>query len=293
MKLLRAATLTTKDAAASAQRYVHWLDYRVVEQGAVPAELAASWGAPASAGRAYAVLQPASGAEVFIRFVEGDVPADYAPLRTYGWAAIEICVQDTLAVNARMEASPFEIIGPPKQLDGLPAIFPMQVRGPDDEIVYLTQIRSDLPDYDLPRAASLIDKLFILVMACSDMGASMRWFDQTLGIKAGREMEIVYSMINKAFGMADDAKHRLATGIHERDCFLEFDQYPANATVRPGAADALPPGIAMTSLLHPAFDAIAGHWIRPPAAQDGPIYGGRRAGVLRAPDGTLVEVIEA
>lgn len=291
MKLLRAATLTTPDVDAAADRYVHWLDYRVVETGRVSADLAAGWGAPASAGRPFSVLQPASGAEVFLRFVEGEVPPDYRPLRTWGWAAIEICVQDTLAVNARMEVSPFQIIGPPKQLDGLPAIFPMQVRGPDGEIVYLTEIRSDLPDYDLPRAASLIDKLFILVLACSDMEASARWFRETLGIQHGREMEIIYSMINNAFDLPADTRHRLATGIHERDCFLEFDQYPDGATARPGPADALPPGVAMTTLLHPDIDAIPGDWIVVPAVYGGPIYGGRRAGVLRAPDGTRVEVV--
>ncbi len=291
MKLLRAATLTTPNVDAAAAHYAKWLDYQVVETGLVDAELAASWGAPASAGRKQAVLQPASGAEVFIRFVEGEVPSGYRPLRTYGWAAIEICVQDTLAVNARMEASPFQIIGPPKELDGLPAIFPMQVRGPDDEIVYLTQIRSDLPDYDLPRADSLIDKLFILVLACSDMDASARWFRDTLGIQHGREMEIIYSMINNAFDLPTDTRHRLATGIHERDCFLEFDQYPDAATARPGDPNALPPGVAMTTLLHPDIDAIPGEWIAAPAVRIGPVYGGRRAGVLQAPDGTRVEVV--
>jgi catechol 2,3-dioxygenase-like lactoylglutathione lyase family enzyme len=293
MELLRAATLTTPDLDAAVARYERFLDYAVVERGEVAADLAAAWGAPESAGRRYAVLQPASGAEVFIRFVEGEVPAGYAPLRTYGWAAIEICVQDTLAVNARMVASPFRIIGPPKQLDGLPAIFPMQVRGPDGEIVYLTQIRDNLPDYDLPRAASLIDKLFILVLACSDMEVSAAWFRETLGIQHGRTMEIIYSMINQAFGLPDDSKHRLATGIHERDCFLEFDQYPVGATARPCAPGALPPGVAMTTLGHPAFDGISGDWITPPTPRAGRIYGGRRSGTLRAPDGTLVEVVEA
>jgi catechol 2,3-dioxygenase-like lactoylglutathione lyase family enzyme len=155
----------------------------------------------------------------------------------------------------------------------------------------LTQIRSDLPDYDLPRADSLIDKLFILVLACSDMEASARWFRDTLGIQHGRKMEIIYSMINNAFGLPADTRHRLATGIHERDCFLEFDQYPAAATTRPGDPEALPPGIAMTTLLHPDIDAVPGDWIMPPAPRSGPVYGGRRAGVLRAPDGTRVEVV--
>lgn len=293
MELLRAATLTTPDLDAAVARYERFLDYAVVERGEVAADLAAAWGAPASGERRYAVLQPASGADVFIRFVEGEVPTEYAPLRTFGWAAIEICVQDTLAVKARMETSPFTIIGPPKQLDGLPAIFPMQVRGPDGEIVYLTQIRDNLPDYDLPRAASLIDKLFILVLACSDMEASAAWFRETLGIQHGRTMEIIYSMINQAFGLPDDSKHRLATGIHERDCFLEFDQYPPGATARPCAPGALPPGVAMTTLRHPAFSAIPGPWITPPTPRPGAIYGGRRAGTLRAPDGSLVEVVEA
>jgi hypothetical protein len=104
-------------------------------------------------------------------------------------------------------------------------------------------------------------------------------------------MEIIYSMINNAFGLPADTRHRLATGIHERDCFLEFDQYPAAATTRPGDPEALPPGIAMTTLLHPDIDAVPGDWIMPPAPRSGPVYGGRRAGVLRAPDGTRVEVV--
>ena len=292
MKLLRAATLTTPDVAAAQARYAEWLDYALAEDGQISDDLAASWGTPASSGRPYAVMRPASGADVFLRFVEGEIPADYQPLRTFGWAAIEICVQDTLKVAERMGRSPFEIIGPPKELDGLPAIFPMQVKGPDQEIVYLTQIRSDLPAYDLPRAQSLIDKLFILVLACSDMDASMRWFDATLGIGAGREMEIVYSMLNQAFALPADTRHRLATGIHGRDCFLEFDQYPDEATLRPGRQDALMPGVALVTLSHPSIDSLSGPWITPPKVREGPVYGGRRAGTLRAPDGTLVEIVE-
>ena len=292
MRLLRCATLTVSDVEATARRYVEWMGYEIVERGIVSADLAASWGAPASGGRAYALARPASGAEVYLRFVQGTGHPDYLPLRTYGWAAIEICVTDTLAVNERMEASPFEIIGPPRELDGLPAIFPMQVKGPDQEIVYLTQIRSDLEAYDLPRAQSLIDTLFILVMGCSDMGASITWFDQTLGIKAGREMEIVYTMLANAFGLPLEQKHRIATGIHERDCFLEYDQYPVEATVRPGAYGELPTGIAMATLLHPDIDAIKGGWITPPSPRDSRLYGKGRVGTLRAPDGTLVEIVE-
>ncbi len=292
MELLRAATLTVADPKATAARYVEWLDYEVVERGRVPSDLAGGWGCPASAGRAFVVCRPASDADVFLRFVEGATPPDYRPLRTYGWAAIEICTQDTHAVNARMERSPFQIIGPPKELDGLPAIFPMQVKGPDQEIVYLTQIRDNLPAYDLPRADSVIDKLFIIVLACSDLQASLDWFETELKLSAGRSMDLVYTMINAAFDLPADTKHTLATMVHGRDCFLELDQYPEATTPRPTEPGALPPGIAITTFRHPDFDALKG-WIAPPVARDGTIYGGKRAGTLRAPDGTLVEVVEA
>jgi hypothetical protein len=40
------------------------------------------------------------------------------------------------------------------------------------------------------------------------------------------------------------------------------------------------------------FDAVPGPWITPPVKREGPIYAGARTGTLRAPDGTLVEVVE-
>jgi hypothetical protein len=292
MHLIRAATLVTPDPDATAAVYVRWLDYEIVETGLVPADLAASWGAPACADRRYVVTKPASGADVYLRFVQGETPADYLPLRTYGWAAIELCVNDVLAVNERMLASPFEIIGPPRLLDGLPTIFPMQVKGPDQEIVFLTQILGDLPDYDLPRAKSLVDHLFILVLACSDLEASNAWLSQALRLEAGRAIELAYGVLSNAFALPADHKHKIATLTHGRDVFLETDQYPEAATVRPQATGELPPGVAMATFYHPEFDLLTGPWLSSPKARDGVVYGGGRAGVMKGQDGELIEVVE-
>ncbi len=171
MTLLRCATLVVGDVEAATGRYVEWLDYAVVESGTLPDDLAAAWQAPASAGRPYSVLQPASGSQVLLRFVEGDGVPEYQPIRSFGWAATEICVQDVEIVNERMQRSEFEVIGPPKPLDGFPTVKPMQVRGPDREIVYLTEIRTDDPASGLPTPRTLIDRPFILVLACSDLEA--------------------------------------------------------------------------------------------------------------------------
>lgn len=292
MKLLRSATVSVADLARAQDTYARWLDYSTVESGALPADLAASWGRPKAAGRPYAVMQPKSGAEVYIRFVENEPHPDYLALRTYGWAAIEICVTDVLAAHERIKDAPFEVIGPPREIDGLPAIYPMQVKGPDQEIVYLTQIREDLPAYDLPRAESPIDKLFILVLACSDMHASLKWFEDHIGFPTGRVMDIEYTMLADAFGTPRSELHTISTAVHDRDVFLELDQYPEAATVRPGAADDLPQGVALGTFLHPDLNAVTANWITPPVARDGALYAGQLTGAVMAPDGTLVELVQ-
>ncbi len=292
MKLLRAATLTVADIKRSTSLYAEFFDYSIVEEGLVDSNLAASWSAPNSAGQPYAIMQPSSGAEIYIRFIEQPAVDGFKALRTYGWNAIEICVTDVLAANERMENSPFEIIGPPREIDGLPAIYPMQVRGPDEEIVYLTQIRSDLPAFDLPRASTLIDKLFILVMGCSDMDEGNAWLAKHAGVEMGRDMEIVYTMLAGAYGTDMDELHRISTMIHGRDVFLEIDQYPEAATQRENHEGMLPPGVAIGSMWHPEFDSLPGPWITEPVVRDGPIYKGKRAGTMIGPDGTLVEMIE-
>lgn len=297
MRLMRAATLTVSNLARSQSLYCEWLDYSCVENGTISHDLASSWGTPKTADCPYAILQPASGADVFIRLIEQPAVEGYKALRSYGWNAIEICTQDTEQVNARMERSPFEIIGPPKKIPGLDAIYPMQVKGPDQEIVYLTQINGDMPTHNLPRPGSFIDKLFILVMGCSDMEASKVWLQKNLLIESDKDMEINYTMINKAFGFEDGTQHKLCTLVHEKDIFLEIDQYPDAAIDRVSHNGMLPPCAAIGSFIHPDFDKLIKlnqeHWITPPSVQDGVLYKNKRASTLRAPDGTLIEMIEA
>lgn len=292
MNPLRSATLVVSDAAAAASRYVAWLDHCVVENGIVDTALAASWGTPASAGRRYAVVRPASGRKVDLRFVEGDTVPDFRPLRSYGWAAIELCVQDVHATHARLQGGPFEIIGPPTANPSLPTIHPMQVCSPDGEIAYLTQVLKGGPGSGMPDARSAVDVLFIAVLGCADMQASADWFARQLGLKIAPPMDIPYRMINKAFGLPPTQLHRITTADHETDICLEFDQYPAGAVPRPRAEGQLPPGMAICSLLHADLDAIPGPWLTTPRALPGALYEGRRVGVLRSPEGALIEVIE-
>ncbi|MGB3455584.1 MAG: hypothetical protein WBG08_03950 [Litorimonas sp.] len=292
MHLIRAATLTSSDLDRTVAWYTKWLDYVVVEDDRLHADVAESWNAPRAGWKRSVVLRPASGRNVFLRFVEQEPHPDYEPLKTYGWNAVEICTQDTDAVNARMMEGPFEIIGPPKKIAGLDAIYPMQVMGPDREVVYLTQINEDLPQYDLPRASSLIDSLFILVAGSPDMQAHLDWLEDALLLSPGRTMEIDYTMINKAHGLPGGTQHALATVTHGRDCFLEIDQYPPGSTVRPRREGELYPGIAVATFHHPDFDAVLEKSGATAVTPPGIVYGGKRAFTTASPDGTLYEIVE-
>lgn len=293
MNLLRCATSVVADVEAATTRFEKWLNYSVAERGVITTEQADSWGAPGTAGQPFSVCRPASGDPVFLRFIQGPPMPDYKPIRSYGWAAIEICVQDVLAVNSQMclPGSPYDIIGPPKRIDGLPTIYPMQVRGPDQETLYFTEILSKAADSGLPEANSLIDKLFILVLACKDMRKTADWFEKTLALDTSEEIAIPYSMINKAFNLPPETHHKIVTAKWQGDVFLEFDQYPENTDIRPQQEDCLPPGVAICSMVHPDFDRLDLPWVSKPKKRNGPIYDGRPVGVLRSPEGALIEVM--
>jgi catechol 2,3-dioxygenase-like lactoylglutathione lyase family enzyme len=285
VRLLRAATLTTPDPVAAARQYQEFFGYLHLETGIVSQGLADSWGAPAMAGRGYTVIGPSSGVPVFLRFVESPAVPGFVPLRSFGWGAIELCVQDVQAVHARMQGSPFEIIGPPRALDGDPKIWPMQVQGPDGEIVFLTEIRGDDPGARLPRAACLVDCLFIAVLACADIAATRAWFDDVLGCRGGPDFELAYTTLSRAFGLPVTAKHKIALLGHGEDAFLQLDQYPAGAAARVTRPGELPPGVAMVSFAAPAWGQEAG------VGEAGVVYGGGRRKIVRTPEGAVVELI--
>ena len=164
-------TATTPDLDAAIGDYAGTLGLRMVERGDVDDALATSWGAPASAGAATALLQPTSGEASFLRLVEQPVPADFKPTRTFGWAAFEFTVQGVHDWAERMGDTGFNIIGPPREIPGLPYFVAMQMLGRGREMVYLNEVRSDTPTSDLPRAICPVGPIFIVILACADRPA--------------------------------------------------------------------------------------------------------------------------
>ncbi len=291
--MLSCATLNVADAAASARRYADWFSYEIVDSGAVDGGLAASWGAPDLEGRPFQLLRPASGKAIFIRFVEGRPTRRRPPFGALGWMAMEICVEDVMAAAAHMAGSPFEVIGAPGAVGELATIQAMQVLGPDGDVVYLTEVKSKVPGNGLPRAQTPIDYIFIMVIGCLDSDATFAWLERQLGVVPRMTMAIKYGHINRAFGRPADTLVKLRSAQRDGLVQLEMSELPAQAAADRDPPGAFPSGIAMTTASVPDLDAVPGPWITPPRARPGPLYLGRRAGAMLAPDGGLLEIIES
>ena len=284
--------VATPDLDAALRDYRDRLGLTVVEQGTLPADLAASWDAPAAAGARFAALRPGSGAHCFVRLVEQPVPAGFRPTRTFGWNAYEITVQDVFGWPDRLAGSGFDIVGPPKEIPGLPYFVAMQMLGRGREMIYLNEVRCDTPTSDLPRAGSPVDHMFIVILATPDRAATMRWYETRLTLEEGGTYTIPYSMINNAFGLDAGTLTTISMAQKGRMPIVEVDDYPPQATARARASGALLPGNALVTLAVDRLDGRGLDFILPPAPRDEAIYGGRRAATVIGPAGELLELVE-
>ena len=284
---------TVPDLCKAVRAYRDVLTLELVEEGTLPEDLAASWGCPASAGAPYSVLRPKSGAPCWFRLVEQPSHPEFEPTRTYGWAAFETTVEDVWHWPEALTEDLFEIVGPPKVLENIePAFIPMQALGTGREMIYLNQVLGDLPDTDLPRASSPVDKIFIVVLATPDRNESIAWYTDNLGLRRGEDYTLPYSMINDAFGLSPETQTTITMVSHGRMPIVEVDDYPQAATPRARHKDMLPPGNALVTLAVESLENCTANWITPPTVRKGALYEGRRSATAIGTGGELVECLE-
>ncbi|HEY9092575.1 hypothetical protein [Parasphingorhabdus sp.] len=284
--------VTVPDLDTALCDYRDVLGMMLVESGPLSDDLAASWGCAASAGKNMAVLQPASGAQCFIRLVEQPDHPDFKPTTSYGWAAYELTVKDVFGWPDRLTNSGFDVVGPPKELAGLPFFVPMQVLGTGREMIYLNEVRENMPTTDLPDARSLTDHIFICILATPDRVGTVSWYRDNLHLTEADTYSLEYSMINKAFDKPAGTMSALTMVQKDRLPILEVDDYPAEATTRPRHDGMLPPGNALVTLAVDDLDRINIDWISAPQVREGALYQGRRTASVKGPAGELLELVE-
>ncbi len=289
---LVAATIVTADLDGQAELYRRFFDYRVERRGPLGADLATLWGVPDMAGARTALLRSASGTDSFLRLVEDVEAVPQAPMRTLGWAAIEVAVRDVDALAAPFAVAPWRILGPPADLSFTDAIRAMQVAGPMGEVFYLTLIKRQLPGFDLPEAQADIDRLFVLILGCRDVGRAAAFYERLFGLTAAPAFPAEVRVVNAAYGAEKGTKIPLGTLTLGGQSLIELDGFPAAAEQRPVRPGRLPPATAIGSFQAADLDAVKADWIAPPRRIAAAPYGGRRAGVVRGPAGELTEIIE-
>ena len=288
LKRIKMATLGAPDIAKTEAWYGEWLDYGVGERGLVSADLAQSWGAPASKGRRFSLLGPASGEDVYLRAVEIDPVPGFKTLTTWGWAAVEITVSDVDVVMKKLEGSPFKVLGLPRELTSSSPIRAMQVLGPADEVVYLTGNIGDRAASNHPEPKTLIDRIFIMVLAGPDRAALKQFYIDRF--KLGDQGDLVFpvGVLSDAQGLPADHNYELSVLVtSERGNKLELDQYEPQFSARPVITGQLPPGVAMTTFEADSLEDLNVEFIAPPM----PLYDGYVAATFIGPAGERTELV--
>ncbi len=291
LEAIIAVTLTAPDLAAVERAYAEYLSYRVVERGAVDPALAALWGTPAVAGAPFLMMQPESGEPVYLRVVQQAATDGYAAMRTYGWNANEILVEDPDALAERLIDSPFRIVGPPRPLGMNPNVRAMQVIGPAGELNYFTRIPPGGSLFNLGSALSFVDRTFIVVVGGPDMQSMRSFYGEVLGLPTTDPQPARIQVLQDAYGLPPEHEVLLGIARMPASFLVELDEYPAQARARPRRDGALPPGIAMVSFSVPDLSAPGLVWRVPPAQRAQTPYSGRWAGVIEGAAGEWLELI--
>jgi hypothetical protein len=278
------ATLATPDLEGSIGAYCSFLHQQVHSRGEVSGELARRWGCPSLAGAPQTWLANKLG-EPWLRLIEDRNAEVVDPFAHSGWMSLEISVDNVDQLRREMDDTPFEIIGEPANLDVSDDIRAMQVIGPAGEVLYLTQVKAEVPPFELPFARCAVARLFIPVLLTSDRDLALAEYERHPGT-SGVRFETKITVINRARGLEISQRHPVASIQLRGRNLIEIDQLEGLST-RPCGPRGLPAGIAAISF---AVRAIAPD-TKTHLLQDG-THAGCRAALLTGAAGELIELIE-
>lgn len=288
LQSILAVTTCASDLAAVESAYAQHLHYRTVERGAVSPALARLWRAPRMAGRDCLLMQPMSREPVFLRFVQSESVAGYAPMKSFGWNATEILVEDPDRLAVKLAASPFKIIGEPRGLSSNEQIRAMQVVGPANELLYLTRIPADESTFNLGSAKTEIDRVFIVVAGGRDLQAMREFYATTLRMPVSEPAGIRVSVLSNAYSMNPEHLHKLSIAKLPPGFLIELDEYPPGAIERPVREGELPPGMSTVSF---NVESLRGFEADSIVVNDAP-YDGRRVALAVGAAGERIELVE-
>lgn len=248
---IRSATIVVPDLDESVRLYVDGLGWQ--QRAMVPEPFDGPDG-PLGARQAWVGPgdSAASSAGVHLVEVVGATPVE--PLHTHGWSAIEISVLDVKAATARAAAAGWRVLFEPVVLGG--GKFPLvaaQLAGPSGEGVYITEIRGELPGFELPDPVEEVDGIFMVVLGSSELERSRGIIEERFDVRRASDRELPVRVVNAQFGFPADRLHRISSvQLRGRNC-IEVDQLPDEARPRQRASSA--------GILAIMVDGDAAEWV--------------------------------
>jgi hypothetical protein len=283
------STLVCKDLTTVVGAYCQYLCLTVYEQTPIDRQLAELWGTPELEGALSVLLANACG-EPWLRLVEDAGCEPLAPLKYHGWLSLEVLVEDVDQLVSGLQISPFELLRPAANLELSDNIRAAQVSGPCGEVMYLTQIKGDVPPFDLPRARCEVDRLFIPVMCTPDRAATQAFYERFPNTN-GLAFDTKITVVNQAYGLPLETQHPVTTLMLSGQSLIEADEI-SEADSRPVQEGHLPPNIASISFEVDDLDTLNLEWRTRPRVLQGAPYNGRRVGLVVGPAGEWVELLE-
>ena len=257
---ISAITIGASDLDIMEQTYSKHLGYRSVKTGFINQDEAHNWGAEKLFDAPYIIMQPEKSNDFSFRFVLQPNHTDYIPFKSYGWNAAEVIVENVDELEEIIQESPFEIIGPPADLSFTNDIRAMQVIGPAQEILYLTQFKRKIKEFDSPTPRCSVDQTFIVILAGKSLEDMQDYYSSSFHLNKAPIMESRIRSISKAFNLPEDTKYNAAAVEIRDQCLIELDEMPNEATERPILQGYLSPGISIVSFkLYDPDKVISGY----------------------------------
>ncbi len=292
LKEIAIITIAVSNLNTVESAYEEYLGYQTVASGAVGEELADLWQAPDMAANNFVLMRPEKMTPVYLRFVEMTPNDSYAPMQTHGWNAFELVVNNPDALVEHLKDSPFEVIGPPKDLyptEGSPRV--MQVRGPGNEIIYMTRPAGGSKVSQYPD--TFVGRSFIVVNGGPSMSDMQNYFSSNFDMPVAPAQEYAITTISRLNDKPLDTMYPLSIVPLPTGSMIELDEYKKWSRPRQTAPGQIPPGISSVSFTANELDLVRARWISEPRAVSVAPYDGRQAGLVLGPSGEWIELIES
>ena len=294
LRSIEIATLCVPDLNACIPVYRDLLDYQLIDEGRLPESLATTWVTPDMSGMPYVLLQPASGAEVYLRFIETGNVGGYWPPVTQGWIATEILTTDPDGLLEKFQGTAFTRIGCPADLYPSPkSARALQMAGPAGELMYFTRILPGGSRFGLHGAKSFVDRPFIMVVGGTSMADIHEFYGGVLGLWVSEIDPFRIGQMSRVLGLAPATSYPVSLArIPGRSFLIELEELPPYIERRTVPEGQLPEGLAMVSFTSASLSELNLDYRAEPRSIDLPPYNGRKVAVIEGPAGEWLELID-